>query len=441
MGAPGSLIAAWRKGTAAAGRLSRSSFLRSVGKLMSASVLGQLTLLAAVPVLTRIYGPAAFAIYAVSSAVSIWVAVAASGRYSFAIVIADSDEESASALALSLWVTLGFLVCLAIGALAWLVVRDEIGWAAGELLTPDVLLWTVLGAIALGLTDIGAKWSVRRARFDILGWASFAGSAFIVVLQIGIGLLFPAWTLFGLVMGQALGRLLSAPIFLLADFQGFRNGLRSDRGRMLAVARRYWRLPTYSVPSGFVNQTSKQLPALAFPVLGATVLGHFALCVRVLRAPLSFVSEAVGHVFFSRFTELRFENDRAGNLYIKSLAGLFVISVPVILTIILFGPQLFDFVFGDEWRQAGYYAKLLLPLIVAEFMVGPTANVLQSYNRQGLLFAWTLWTAGTTLLALFMVLPLRNPELAILTYSVVSFGNYFIYALLCFYVIRHKRVF
>ncbi|HYC67394.1 oligosaccharide flippase family protein [Brevundimonas sp.] len=441
MGAPGRLAAAWRNGVVAAGRLQRSSFLRSVAKLMSASALGQLTLLAAVPVLTRLYGPAAFAIYAVSSAVSIWAAVAASGRYSFAIVTADSDEESAAATALSLWVTLGFLACLLIAAGVWMAFGHAAAWAGGEYLTPDVLVWTVLGAIALGLTDIGAKWSVRRARFDILGWASFAGSALIVLLQIGIGLAIPAWGLFGLVMGQALGRLLATPIFLLTDFQGLRAGLKSSRRQMLAVARRYWRLPAYSVPSGFVNQTSKQLPALAFPVLGASVLGHYALCVRVLRGPLSFVSEAVGHVFFSRFTQLRFENDRAGRLYVKSLAGLFALSVPVSVIIILFGPPLFAFAFGEEWREAGHYAKLLLPLIIAEFMVGPTANVLQSYNRQGLLFAWTLWTAASTLLALLIVLPLRNPELAIATYSVVSFGNYFIYALICFYVIRARRTF
>lgn len=406
---------------------------------MSASVLGQLTLLAAVPVLTRIYGPAAFAVYAVSSAVSLWVAVAASGRYSFAIVTAESDDESAAAVALSLWVTLGFLILLVTAALVWVSLPIRTGWAAGDLLTPNVLVWTVLGAIALGLTDIGSKWSVRRARFDVLGWASFSGSALIVVLQLGIGIAFPGWELFGLVMGQALGRLLAAPIFLMADHRVFLGGLKAGRTQVFAVARRYWRLPAYSVPSGFVNQTSKQLPALVLPVLGASVAGHYALCVRVLRGPLSFVSEAVGHVFFSKFTQLRYENERAGNLYIKSLAGLFAIFLPMAIIVLLFGPQLFAFAFGEEWREAGHYARLLLPLIMVEFMVGPTANVLQSYNRQGLLFAWTIWTAASTILALFIVLPLGDPRIAILTYSTVSFGNYFIYAVLCGYVIRTAK--
>jgi O-antigen/teichoic acid export membrane protein len=46
--------------------------------------------------------------------------------------------------------------------------------------------------------------------------------------------------------------------------------------------------------------------------------------------------------------------------------------------------DLFSFVFGQEWRVAGVYAKYLIPMFILKFVVSPLTNVHSVYEKQKL---------------------------------------------------------
>jgi O-antigen/teichoic acid export membrane protein len=55
---------------------------------------------------------------------------------------------------------------------------------------------------------------------------------------------------------------------------------------------------------------------------------------------------------------------------------------------LVFGPDLFGFVFGEQWRTAGEYAQILSVLLVFRFVVSPLSYVLLVYGRQRVALVW-----------------------------------------------------
>ena len=63
-------------------------------------------------------------------------------------------------------------------------------------------------------------------------------------------------------------------------------------------------------------------------------------------------------------------------LFIKTLLSLVVIGLPPTLLLILFGREIFAFVFGEDWREAGIYATILAPMALFRLVCAPLGGVL-----------------------------------------------------------------
>ena len=83
-------------------RLTSSSIVRDIAKLVLGTVGGRVVLLLAMPVVTRLYKPADFELLAVYAALVGTVAVASCLRFEIAIPLADSDDDAVHLLVLSL---------------------------------------------------------------------------------------------------------------------------------------------------------------------------------------------------------------------------------------------------------------------------------------------------------------------------------------------------
>ena len=81
--------------------LSRSVFVRNVAVLMSGSVVAQILVVAAAPILTRLYSPEAFGVLGLFVAGSQTLIVAASWNYAGAIVLAKDAKDAANIMVLS----------------------------------------------------------------------------------------------------------------------------------------------------------------------------------------------------------------------------------------------------------------------------------------------------------------------------------------------------
>ena len=79
----------------------RSAFVKNVAVLMSGSVVSQVIVVAAAPILTRLYHPDAFGVLGLFVAGAQTLVITASWAYGGAIILAKDDKEAANVLMLA----------------------------------------------------------------------------------------------------------------------------------------------------------------------------------------------------------------------------------------------------------------------------------------------------------------------------------------------------
>ena len=127
----------------------------------------------------------------------------------------------------------------------------------------------------------------------------------------------------------------------------------------------------YSTWASFFNAASLKLPPILFASLfSPAVAGLYALAHRALAMPISIVGKAIADVFFSNAAVAQRKNEL--NILISDIHDkLAHMAMAPTLVLILIAPELFDFVFGSEWREAGIYAQWLAPWLYLVFITSP----------------------------------------------------------------------
>ena len=80
----------------------KSEFSRNVLTLMTGTTIAQAIPIAISTILTRIYTPEDFGIFALYMSIASMIAVVATGRYELAIMLPKKDEDAVSIVALSI---------------------------------------------------------------------------------------------------------------------------------------------------------------------------------------------------------------------------------------------------------------------------------------------------------------------------------------------------
>ncbi|HEX2839805.1 lipopolysaccharide biosynthesis protein [Hyphomicrobium sp.] len=369
----------WRELGAWTERLTKSQFLRSVIALTSASAVGQLILLAAMPLVTRLYSPSDFGIFAVFSAILAVVLVASSLRYELAIPLPKGTEGARVLLFLALLINVVTAIVVAIVVAIW-------GRDFAQLYNlPDLApaLWMLpLVLLGAGSYRTFRMWAVRRGDFNAIATTKITQAASNVIFQIACGL--ASFGVAGLVIGQFFG--FSAGTFKLGRGVTFSMGDVSSRmwQRLSVLARRYIRFPKFDVAAAIINAISMQLPNFLLAILFTpTVAGLYLLADRALGAPLSLLSQSIGQVLYSR-SRKAVEQGRIGDLATNILGGLAAIAFVPTLVMFLWGEKIFTLVFGHEWAAAGSYASWLIIGITANFLYSSVSLILMATNAQNL---------------------------------------------------------
>ena len=76
------------------------------------------------------------------------------------------------------------------------------------------------------------------------------------------------------------------------------------------------------------------------------------------------------------------EGQELSTLVIKMYKRLLILGAPFFLILFLISPQLFTFVFGDKWLEAGQIAQILVPWLFLNFLVTPVSCLPLIVNKQ-----------------------------------------------------------
>ena len=354
----------------------RGGFGRGVATLVTGTGIAQVIVIATSPILTRLYDPADFGIYAVAVSILSLLLTFTCLRYEIAIPLPESGQVAANLLALSLIAAVGTSMVAGTALVIagpWLF--DRLG-APG--LAPYVLILP-LGQLGAGIGAAFAGWALRTRAFGAIAATRVTQGIALTAVQLGLGVVGLAAP--GLLIGDALGRSAGSTRLARAAWQTDAALIRQvTRSGIAAAAARYRRFPIVSSWSAFLSTLGQQAPVLLMVSSYSTVAGgQYALASRVGALPLALVAAAVSQVFVAEVAHLaRTERSQVGYLFGRTTRVLAVVGVVPTLIVIALAPPLAGLVFGDSWAPVGVFLAILAPSFYLEFVVGATGTCCSS---------------------------------------------------------------
>lgn len=344
------------------------TFRGNVLRLTGGAAISQLVLIIAIPVLTRLYEPSEFGVFAVFAAWHTFLAAVFTLKYDLAIILPESDEAAAKLTWFTCLSALGLCCALLIALCVGTVLRPS-QFPSYVLLLPFTIL------IASAYSCVG-QWSARERSYVQLSRSQVINS--VINSTLGISLGYFVADLDGALIIAFCGGLTCALTYMAVSRCGdgwtsmFRASLEARRG-VLPVARQYSTFPFFVLPIALVQLlSSSALPFVLQPFFTLEEVGLFSVGARFLMIPAVLVGAAFAEAFRSEFVARQKSNPQSlVRFFGSAFAKLSAVGVPVFGALFMCGPGLFEFTLGFEYREAGALARYLCLGTLSYFLVQP----------------------------------------------------------------------
>lgn len=390
------------------------------------TLLAQTIALIASPVLTRVFNSDEFGFFGTYISFQGIFFVLFAAKYEGAIIITRTSAGAVNALVLTLLIA---GTCMVGGTVILTVFAGGVLWLQGS--APFNLIFCLLPVSTfVAIVYLAqAEWAIRKARFSdlpvyrLVSATSTAGSS-VALGMIGVS--------GGLVYGVIFGQLVAVMVAVRAFFIRERELLQTVSWRRLRhTAVKYVSFPKYVVPAQLINAISGSVPILFITYrFGLAEVGFLALVDRICSGPLSIIGNSIRDVLKNEaVTRIREQGD-CRDLYRKVTFVLIAVCVPPLGVLISSGPQIFGFVFGAEWIEAGRYASVLAVSYAAAFLCMPTACLFAITENQRLELAWQGIFLGLMIVSVLVGLLIKSAYGYVVILAVMRSLAYF--ALLAF---------
>ena len=347
---------------------------RTVGLLVSGVIIGQLAVLLATPLLTRLFSPNEFGVYAMLIASLNVLAPISSLRLELSIPIPKKEEIALHSLMLSCAITC--LLSLLLGTIIWIypyLAINLIG-ISGKF---EWVIWILpVGLLTSGLQQSLGYWNIRNEQFLRLsqsrgGYGVITATSQLILGASGVGVV-------SLFAGEIIGRIFSC--LWLANRIICSSSRKIHRiisiNLLLKVVHKFRRFIFLSTPSALINSLSIHLPIIMIGhFYDAHAAGLLLLAQRVVSLPTALLVGPISQTYVAQFAKTEDPLQRA-SLYISTVRRFSVMTAPVFLLLGYVSPILFSLLFGPNWMQSGLLGKVLAPFFFMQLLSGSTVSSL-----------------------------------------------------------------
>lgn len=403
----------------------RGRYARGVMVLGGGAAVGQVINLLISPILTRMYSPEEFGILAAYASILSTLMVVASFRYEIAIPLVSNEQKAIRLLVLGVLIALLASVIITIFVVFgqnYLIVNENI-----TVLKP--YLWLIpVGLFIAVAYQFFNYFAVRDKQFTLIAKTRIGQSIGRATAQLSCGFfnVGPIGLLSGYIVGLGFG------INGLVKYVWKKHRidiLNVNYNDLRAIAVEQKRFPVYAMPSGVLNVLGHQVTPLFLVMLfGPVTAGWYELSQRVMDAPLNFVGRSVSQVYLSECSSLKHKPNHLKKLFIQTSFKLLMLGLIPAILLLLFGPYLFFFVFGEGWSMSGYFAQVFSFVFLARFVVNPVSQTLIVLDKQNiqLILDFTRLTCVAVAFVIIKVFALEVSYSIIILSSVMTI-TYLIY--------------
>ncbi len=390
--------------------LKKSKFIRNVTVVASGTVIAQVIAMLSIPIIARIYGPESIGILGVFVAITAIVTKISGLTYPVAIVLPNKDEEAKILVKASIY--LSFVIAF-LTLTILIFYREPIASLFNLEEIESYLFFIPLIIIFSVLYQVSEQWLIRLQKFKLTAKAMIYKSIIENLSKIGVGLYHPvAYVLISITAFSYLLHTLLIVSHLKYKFSRSTLNIKDNAGEMVRLLKVYKDFPLYRAPQELVNGISSSLPILLLAsFFGPAYAGFYTISKKVLHVPTNLLSKSIGDVFYPRITQAANKREHVANLLFKATMGLAIVGIIPFGIVFMFGPWLFGLVLGEDWIQAGEYARWLSIWLYFGFINRPTTKTIPVLKLQGLFLFYEILTTLIRAGALFIGFIIFNDDL------------------------------
>lgn len=410
-----------------------SSFTKNVLTLMTGTAVAQAIPIAISPILTRLYTPQDFGVFALFFSIVAVLGTIINARYELAIMLPKKDEDAINVFAL------GFIinVILSLFILVFIVLFHSqlLRWLGSESLS-IWLYFIPFTVFFMGIWNILNYFNNRKQQYKDIARATVLKSLVLATVQLSIG--FIKQGAMGLITGQILSN-------IFGNMRLAKNIVKDkvllskiSKVKMIAMAKRYRDFPKFLMVSHFINSLSGQVIVFITTMFfGLYTLGLISFSQRLISIPLGLIGRSIGQVFFEESAKYYIKNGECYTLFKKTLHKLSILSL-FISILIFFSAYLVPYVFGKSWTPVILYIHILIPVFFLQFIDSPLSVLFMVANKQKLDMLWQIYLIITMISAFIIGRCLGGIVEALVFYSAAYFLAYTINILFLFNFAKGK---
>ncbi len=391
-----------------------NNIFKNMLKLSGGTTITQIMGILVLPILSRIYSPEDFGIYALFFSISNILLILGTWQYHVAVVLPKDYNESINLFFLSILL----LTFMSILFFILLMASNSFMSNLFKINGPSSLFLL----IPIHIFISGAYQSLRalNSRNNAFGnsaKSSVINSGFTYLLQIIFGIIFI--DKLGLVYGSILG-IFIATIFLLAVSIRFIQIRSINLSKIKKVMYKYKKFPTFTTLGNLLAGLGSQLPVLLLTSLFGTLFsGFYSIANKAINIPSTIIASSISEVSYKHISDIIDDNKLLSNYIEKSMAGVLQISIIPFLIVFIFGKSLTAFFLGTEWSTTGLYIQILSPLIFLQILGSPIGVFFQK-NRNDLVLKLQIVYLIFSIIGLYSGYIFGSATIAIISFSLLQ---------------------
>lgn len=355
----------------------KSEFSKNVLTLMTGTTIAQAIPIAISPILTRLYTPEDFGVFALYMSIVSILSVIVTGQYELAIMLPKNEKDSFNILFLSIILTviISFIVFLIV-----FIFNQQITKVLNNKEISNWLYLVPFSILIIGLFNSFNYWFNRNKNYKILAKIKVTQSFTNSGSNLGFGLL--QLNSFGLIVSSFISQLVAVILFIKRF--DFNNLKYFNKKRLLVLAKKYKKFPNFTLFHNLLNNLSKNIPIILLAkYFSSKESGFFMFTNRIIGTPINIISGSISLVFFKELSFLKNNNKKKLLQIFKSmLYKLIILFFPLFLILFVFSSDIVIYIFGEKWEEVGVYLKIFLPMFFFRSLGSVLSNVIIVFEKQ-----------------------------------------------------------
>lgn len=406
-------------------------FLKSVLTIFTGGFIAQLIPFLIEPILTRIYTPEEFALFAQFVSITSLFSIIATARYELAIMLPETDRKSINVFALSL------IISIVVTIVSFLIIMLFNSYIAHLLKNEKLIIYLWFTPLAVFLTGIYQSlnyWSLRNKRFTLISVSRILQTSVTSAGNIFFGII--KWGSKGLILSYILGQIVSLLSFLNRFLhKDLRKTKLINKNEIKELAYKYSDFPKINSLHAFTDILQQSLVIFLLSYFfTADDVGYYSRTYRLLIAPIALIGSSVGQVFFQRASSEYAQGKNIREFALKNIKMMLLVAVPFFITFSMFAPDIFGWFLGKGWEKAGFYAKYISLWLTMTIIVSPISTIPLIVGKQKQ--AFLLSVLGNSLIVFSVWLGgffFQNINISLLC---ISFCMFFYFSFILYWYIK-----